>query len=118
MPVLTNDFVDTMRIAKRMYKELESHTLDALLKYFGFAHRTLHRGLDDCELTAACYFKMCQDERFSEATKRRLSRQFIARDVTAVGGMENIDSPLYGKVCVFTGTLGKLYSQGGCADRR
>lgn len=105
LPALSNDFVDTMRIAKRMYKELEHHTLDDILKHLGLERRTLHRGLDDCELTAACYLEMCRDERFDEATKRRLSRQFTAKNVTAVDGMENIDSPLYGKVCVFTGVL-------------
>lgn len=105
LPALTNDFIDTMRIAKRMYKELESYTLDNLLKHLDLARRTLHRGLGDCELTAACYLEMCRDERFSEAAKKRFSRQFTAKNVTAVGGMEDIDSPLYGKVCVFTGTL-------------
>lgn len=43
----SNDFVDTMRIARRMYKNLPNHKLDTLIDYFDLNHREIHRGLSD-----------------------------------------------------------------------
>lgn len=106
LPPFDNDFIDTMRLAKRMYKELNNHKLDTLINFFSLPPRTLHRGLGDCELTAKCYQKMLEDEhRFNEAIKETHSHRCALKDLVAVGGKENPDSPLYGKVCVFTGAL-------------
>lgn len=106
----SNDFVDTMRIARRMYKNLPNHKLDTLIDYFDLNHREIHRGLSDCELTANCFQAMIADiDAFEEATKikRGKYRRKIhsLKELIATEKSENPDSPLYGKVCVFTGTL-------------
>ena len=70
LPSFSNNFVDTMRLARRMYKGLPNHKLDTLIDHFGLERRTLHRGLGDCELTAACFKCMMDDtEAFEEAIK-------------------------------------------------
>jgi len=111
LPDFSNDFIDTLRISRRMYKELERHRLDDLVKHLGLEARTLHRGLTDCELTAKCYFAMMGDaERFEEAikaiNKSRSGRyHFSSKEIVAEEGLENPDSPFWKKVCVFTGAL-------------
>lgn len=105
-----NDFIDTMRLARRMYKELSNHKLDTLARYFCITPRTLHRSLNDCVLTAECYQKMLADtERFCEAIEKSYGAYYRGKrsfkDLVAAEGQVNPDSPLYGKVCVFTGAL-------------
>lgn len=110
LPSFSNDFVDTMRLARRMYKGLPNHKLDTLIDHFGLERRTLHRGLGDCELTAECFQHMIADtEVFEEAIKvvhrKRYRETHSVKELVAAEGFENPDSPLYGKVCVFTGAL-------------
>ncbi len=107
-----NDFVDTLRLSRRMYNDLPNHKLDTIVEYFHIAPRDLHRSLKDCELTAACYLNMMQDkERFQAAAaepvrKPRPLRQLLSSEDVAMLQMEaDPDSPFYGKVCVFTGEL-------------
>lgn len=109
-PSFSNDFVDTMRLARRMYKGLPNHKLDTLIDHFGLEHRTLHRGLGDCELTAECFQRMIADaDAFEEAIKvvhrKRYRETHSLKELVAAEGYENPDSPLFGKVCVFTGAL-------------
>lgn len=106
LPGINNDYIDTMRLSRRMNKEFPNHKLDTLLFMMGLPERTLHRALGDCELTAACYQKMISDkEAFDVAIANPKKAGLKAKDVIAEAGKENIDSPLFGQVCVFTGTL-------------
>lgn len=56
---LSNDFVDTMNLAKRLYN-LGSYKLSKLVKMFGFADDVEHRALSDCIDTYRCYEHMKQ----------------------------------------------------------
>ena len=56
-----NDFVDTLKIGKRLLPHLKHHKLDDLAAYYDIPPRTLHRALGDCEMTVNCYFKMLDD---------------------------------------------------------
>lgn len=56
-----NDFVDTLKIGKRLLPHLKHHKLDDLADYYSIPPRTLHRALGDCEMTVNCYFKMLSD---------------------------------------------------------
>lgn len=110
LPPFANDFVDTMRLARRMYKDFPNHKLDTLIDHFELERRTLHRGLGDCELTAECYQHMIADtEAFEEAInvvhRKRIRENHSLKELVAAEGFENPDSSLYGKVCVFTGAL-------------
>lgn len=56
-----NDFIDTMKIGRKLLPHLKHHRLDDLAEYYGIPPRTLHRALGDCEMTVNCYFKMLDD---------------------------------------------------------
>ena len=55
LPPLTNDFIDTMRISRRLYKQHRHHRLCDLAERFGVVPETAHRALADCYTAAACY---------------------------------------------------------------
>ena len=57
---LTNDFVDTLRISRKLLPELEHHKLDNLTDYYGIKARDKHRELNDCILTNDVYLDMCK----------------------------------------------------------
>ncbi|OFL63310.1 hypothetical protein HMPREF2758_04795 [Facklamia sp. HMSC062C11] len=50
-----NDFVDTMRIARRLLDELDHHRLKDLAKYYGYEYQGGHRAEFDAELTAKIF---------------------------------------------------------------
>lgn len=58
LPPLSNDFVDTMRISRRLYPEHKHHRLCDLSERFCVAPETAHRALADCYTAAACYAVM------------------------------------------------------------
>ena len=69
-----NDFIDTLKIGKRLLPHLKHHKLDDLAAYYDIPPRTLHRALGDCEMTVNCYFKMLdniEDELTFYTAKRR-----------------------------------------------
>lgn len=104
----SNDFVDTMRLSRRMYNTLPNHKLDTVAHYFGLSARSAHRSLNDCEIAANCYLKMTEDsERFTEAVAafQKKKEQFHVKNIVAAEGLQNPDSPLFNRVCVFTGAL-------------
>ena len=57
--VLSNDFVDTLRLSRKLLPELTHHKLDDLIDYFDLNERDLHRALNDCLLTNKVYLKLC-----------------------------------------------------------
>ena len=57
---LTNDFVDTLRLSRRLLPEMKHHKLDDLIDYFHLKRRNEHRALNDCVLTNQVYLKLCK----------------------------------------------------------
>ena len=55
---LSNDFVDTMRIAKHVLPNIRNYKLATLADYFDVDYRNAHRGLKDVEITYEVYNKM------------------------------------------------------------
>ena len=55
---LSNDFVDTMRIAKHVLPNVRNYKLATLADYFDVDYRNAHRGLKDVEITYEVYNKM------------------------------------------------------------
>lgn len=53
-----NDFVDTLKIARKLLPQIKHHRLDDLAEYYDIPPRTLHKALGDCEMTVNCYFAM------------------------------------------------------------
>ena len=55
-----NDYVDTLKIARKFLPQLKSHKLGVIAQYFNFNTDGMHRGLKDCIVTNLCYQKFLQ----------------------------------------------------------
>ena len=55
---LSNDYIDTLRISRKLLPELKHHKLDNLIDYFNLAKRDEHRALNDCVLTNQVYINL------------------------------------------------------------
>ena len=53
-----NDFVDTMRLSRKLFPEHKHHRLCDLTERFGIVPETAHRALADCYAAADCYAVM------------------------------------------------------------
>ena len=119
---LTNDFVDTMRLAKwYLLQELESHRLDALASYYSCSSIPEHRALKDCTTTDLCYKGLLHTaiEKYGDLTefnnyikerRKHSSRSANANANTIITSNTtfNEEHPLYKKVCVITGKLDRM----------
>lgn len=86
---LSNDYVDTLRISKKLIKNIDNHKLGALAVHFGIPQEAAHRALDDCRTT---------NELFSHL--KRLNTQ-AEQDFVSL--FENVEPVLAGKTIVFKG---------------
>lgn len=55
---LRNDFVDTMRIAKKVIPDCKNYKLGTLAEIFDVDYKNAHRGLKDVEITYEVYNKL------------------------------------------------------------
>lgn len=105
---VSNDMVDTMRLARHILPQLESHSLCDVAAALGVCQKAAHRALVDCETTHAVMVAMVKTGfDFTSLPKKKQMHHYKlkAADITAVEGKQQPDSPLFGKVCVFTGVL-------------
>lgn len=72
----TNDFVDTLRIARRALPDLENHKLDTIIDHYSIEKRKLHRALDDCELTYEIFKKLKESAKEEYGTLRAFTKSF------------------------------------------
>lgn len=112
----TNNFIDTMRIYRKLTPESKHHRLKELCTEYGIENEKAHRSYSDCEATAIGFDKL-RDTIKSEYgnydnfikvfnAKRRIHSYCIdPRDIVGDPNKIDKDSPLYGKYCVFTGKL-------------
>ena len=54
-PVLDNDYVDTLKLARKYLPRLEHHTLSDLADYYGISTDGAHRALNDCRMNQKIY---------------------------------------------------------------
>ena len=112
---MQNDYIDTLRIARKTLPELEHHRLDDLISHYSIPARDFHRALGDCKKTSAVFDNLKKEiaskfdstEEFKQSFKR-LSKRLDLSKIVAESAVISEDSPIYGKVCVFTGTLEKM----------
>lgn len=102
---LKNDFVDTMRISRRVLPSLEHHRLQDIVSHYGIAHDNAHRALGDVFATQQCYELMKRD-----VISSGISLKSAKPAASISTGKTEFDEshPLYGKIVVFTGTLEKM----------
>ncbi len=58
-----NDYIDTLKIARKMLPNLKSKKLGMIAQHFNFNTDGMHRGLKDCIVTNMCYQKFLQMHR-------------------------------------------------------
>ena len=63
---LKNDFVDTMRIAKKVIPNCKNYKLGTLAQMFDVDYKNAHRGLKDVEITYEVYNKLKEYDRGEE----------------------------------------------------
>lgn len=115
--VFSNNFVDVMRIARKILPDLDRHRLVDLVDHYEIEENNAHRALSDCFATLEC-FKALQEDILNqypslEAFADRHGSVFFQKNVDInslhITNTEfNTEHPLYEKFCVFTGTLEKL----------
>lgn len=133
----SNDYIDSLRVARKLHPEMPHHRLADLVDHFGVTHNDAHRAMSDVEATAECFARLkdealeCHgsEERFQElfdsVRKRRRSvpeghgsvhegyraggsHSVKAADIQGDAQKIDEDSPIFGCACVFTGKLEKF----------
>lgn len=108
-----NDFLDTMRLARRLLPDLKHHRLKDLKKYYAINVEKEHRGLADCLATFELYHRLINDARSKgidiDKTTNSIHKSsgVKASDIVASSDVTE-DSIIEGKVVVFTGTLARM----------
>lgn len=109
---LENDFVDSMRIARKLHKELDHHRLSDIANLYGIDYSSAHRALNDCEITNSCYIRLKDEIIAISGSLDSFSKHYFsgikAKDIHATTDEFDDTNMLYGKVIVFTGTLEKM----------
>jgi len=106
----SNDYLDTLRISRLLFKEYRHHRLCDQIERFGIGESVEHRALADAEQTHRCYEYMMNYMRENGITfeeKKKQKRELRAKDILPVKEID-LNSPCCGKTFVFTGTLSRL----------
>lgn len=110
-----NDFIDTMRIARKLLKELPHHGLTDLKEHYGICTETEHRAIADCIATHELLDYLYQDVLNRYGSEDAFRNSFTANhglDVSSIRptGDSTFDSDnlLFGKEVVITGTLERM----------
>ena len=112
----SNDYIDTLRIARKLHPEMSHHRLADLVELFAVAHNEVHRAMGDVEATAECFARLKAEalERygseggFQKAFQSGGSHSVKASDIHGDGQKIDENSPIFGCACVFTGKLEKF----------
>lgn len=108
---ISNDYMDTMQLSRKVYPELSHHRLKDMVEYLSLSNNE-HRSLIDCISTKELY----------DAIKNKLEKDglkfddlFVKKhyfinvdDIKAITDHVDEDNFFYQKHCVFTGTLEKM----------
>lgn len=121
--ILTNNFVDTMRISKKILPQLEHHRLVDLVRYYKIVHEKAHRAVSDCEATYKLFSNLKKDAinifgdliNYENSWKKQHSHyggniiDIPPEWATALQSYApECTNSVYGNVFCFTGTLEKM----------
>lgn len=111
----TNDYINTVRIARRLVRDLPSYRLCELCRYYDINVEGAHRALCDCLMTNELFCRIKREIHEKNLGELMLAPHGIKRYYSSVDARlftsqippEEQDSshPLYGKVICITGTL-------------
>lgn len=108
-----NDYVDTMRISRRLFPEEKHHRLPDLEKRFNLHNNNAHRALSDVIVTNQCYecllkYMLENGITIDSIKARKNQKKLSAKDFVATSDNFNVNSLIYNRVFVFTGTLERM----------
>lgn len=110
-----NDYIDTMRLSRRLLPELKHHRLNDIAEHYSIDTSGSHRALRDCEIANLCFSHLFETmtEKYDNydnfmAEIKKIQRGLRASDITSSKETFDESHPLFQKVCVFTGTLEKM----------
>jgi len=110
--VLTNDFIDTQRLAKRTLPGLTNYKLETITQKFELKEKPTHRAEQDCISAMQCYEKMKKIVKENninlDSIPHKKPKQKPHRKINEIDAEDkgfNTEHPLYDKVVVFTGTM-------------
>lgn len=117
---VSNDFVDTMRIARKLHANWKHHRLRDLTEHFDIANKNAHRALADAQATHECFENMRNEaiesagsiESFcATARKKTTGPAFDWGEIKPT--VEEFDEthPFYGKEVAVTGSVGGGWAQ-------
>lgn len=108
---LRNDYIDHLRIARKLLPELPHHRLSDVAAHLGVSYEGAHRSLTDCRITNECYLKLreaalksgSEEDFLALFQKKRPGRN--AQPVRPPADDLDPNHPLYGKRVAFAGKL-------------
>lgn len=71
---VTNDYVDTLKIAQAYLPELLRHTLTGLAVYYGIDSAGAHRALNDCRMNQKVFERLAEEMRSPSEAARNVKK--------------------------------------------
>lgn len=111
-----NDYIDTLRIARKLFPDKDHHRLFDVAQYCGVAQKQQHRAEADVMTTVACYEKM-RALALSNRTEAEFIDLFKRHQIPIAAVMKDMQPrvtefddthPFFGKRIVFTGALSRM----------
>ncbi|MCM1104093.1 MAG: exonuclease domain-containing protein [Clostridium sp.] len=109
----SNSFIDVMRIARRAVPGSKNYKLKTIADALKVPASGSHRATADCETCAAVFEALkirivADGGSLDDFSTRSPKHQLKASDIAANESAFDESHPLFGKICVFTGTLEKM----------
>ena len=109
--VFDNDFIDTMRVSRRLFTMEWHHRLKDLVKRFGITSEVEHRSMSDALITYKCYEYMKQYAAAKSIDFKSLyplHKGRIVSEITSNKQYFDETTLVFGKTFVFTGVLERM----------
>lgn len=113
---LNNSYIDTMRIARKLFPEMPHHRLRDLVSKLEILQDTEHRAEADAAATTGC-FEAMKKIVLSTRTIEDFQKEFKKDSKAYYNRLKSVEldtdefdetNPVYGKVVVFTGALSSM----------
>ena len=72
----SNDYIDSLRIARKLHPEMPHHRLADLVDHFGVTHNDTHRAMGDVEATAECFARLKNEAFEHHGSEERFQELF------------------------------------------
>ena len=110
---MNNDYIDCMRIARKLFPDEKHHRLKDMRKIFNIDVDREHRASHDCIATKAVFEKLREVALDKYGSIEAFRKSFVpkglkAGNISSQNTEFDVTHPLFGMTCVFTGTLEKM----------